>query len=105
MGLLDDAIREHLDLKRRHGASTEEVDRQEREVLGGARRAEHEDETPEPAAGRRRARGDARVPAGDAGARAALVRAAPAARLRLGQVDTCPTRSRPATAGSATPME
>src|SRR5918999_2985160 len=39
MGLLDDAIREHLELKRRHGASTEEVDRQEREALGEARRA------------------------------------------------------------------
>jgi hypothetical protein len=44
MGLLDDAIREHLELKRRHGASTEEVDRQEREVLGEARRAEAEAE-------------------------------------------------------------
>jgi hypothetical protein len=34
MGLLDDAIREHLDLKRRHGADAEEVARQEREALG-----------------------------------------------------------------------
>jgi hypothetical protein len=48
MGLLDDAIREHLELKRRHGASTEEVDRQEREVLGEARRAETEAEPLEP---------------------------------------------------------
>jgi hypothetical protein len=38
MGLLDDAIREHLELKRRHGASSEDVDRQEREALGAARR-------------------------------------------------------------------
>jgi hypothetical protein len=37
MGLLDDAIREHLDLKRRHGASPDEVERQEREALGTAR--------------------------------------------------------------------
>jgi hypothetical protein len=40
MGLLDDAIREHLELKRRHGADPEEVSRQENEALGAARRAE-----------------------------------------------------------------
>ena len=40
MGLLDDAIREHLELKRQHGADPEEVSRQEREALGAARRAE-----------------------------------------------------------------
>jgi hypothetical protein len=34
MGLLDDAIREHLDLKRRHGADAGEVARQEREAFG-----------------------------------------------------------------------
>ena len=34
MGLLDDAIREHLDLKRRHGADASEVARQEREAFG-----------------------------------------------------------------------
>ena len=34
MGLLDDAIREHLDLKRRRGADTSEVERQEQEALG-----------------------------------------------------------------------
>jgi hypothetical protein len=34
MGLLDDAIREHLELKRRHGADPGEVERQEREALG-----------------------------------------------------------------------
>jgi hypothetical protein len=34
MGLLDDAIREHLDLKRRHGADPAEVERLEREALG-----------------------------------------------------------------------
>jgi len=38
MGTLDDAIREHLELKRRKGASEEEVKRQEAEALGGARR-------------------------------------------------------------------
>jgi hypothetical protein len=37
MGLLDDAIREHLELMRRHGADPEEVSRQEREALGSAR--------------------------------------------------------------------
>jgi hypothetical protein len=39
MGVLDDAIREHLDLKRRHGAGEDEVRRQEEEALGPARRA------------------------------------------------------------------
>jgi hypothetical protein len=34
MGLLDDAIREHLDLKRRRGADPDEVARQENEALG-----------------------------------------------------------------------
>jgi hypothetical protein len=38
MGVLDDAIREHLELKRRHGASEEEVARKEAEALGPARR-------------------------------------------------------------------
>ncbi len=39
MGLLDDAIREHLELKRRHGADPDEVSRQEEEVLGAAQKA------------------------------------------------------------------
>ena len=34
MGLLDDAIREHLELKRRRGADPSEIDRQESEALG-----------------------------------------------------------------------
>jgi hypothetical protein len=38
MGLLDDAIREHLELKRRHGAPDDEIDRAEQEALGPARR-------------------------------------------------------------------
>jgi len=40
MGLLDDAIREHLELKRKHGADPSEVERQEREALGSPRQAE-----------------------------------------------------------------
>jgi hypothetical protein len=39
MGLLDEAIRDHLDLKRRHGADPAEIERAEREALGPARRA------------------------------------------------------------------
>lgn len=61
MGVLEDAIREHLDLKRKHGASDEELNRQEADALGPARRdvpegeaepaeAEH-DEAAEHAAG------------------------------------------------------
>jgi hypothetical protein len=38
MGLLDDAIREHLELKRRGGADAGEVERLEQEALGPARR-------------------------------------------------------------------
>jgi hypothetical protein len=40
MGLLDDAIREHLELKRRRGADPEEVARQEDEALGDPRSGE-----------------------------------------------------------------
>jgi hypothetical protein len=41
MGLLDDAIREHLELKRKHGADPGDVARQEHEALGqGGPRAE-----------------------------------------------------------------
>ena len=38
MGLLDDAIREHLDLKRRRGADPTEIERAEQEALGPVRR-------------------------------------------------------------------
>ena len=40
MGLLDDAIREHLELKRRRGADDEEVTRLEQEALGPPQRGE-----------------------------------------------------------------
>jgi hypothetical protein len=53
MGLLDDAIREHLELKRRRGADPDEVARQEDEALGDPRsgefaRPEAEEESPAP---------------------------------------------------------
>ncbi len=38
MGLLDDAIREHLELKRRRGGDPAEIQRAEREALGPVRR-------------------------------------------------------------------
>jgi hypothetical protein len=38
MGLLDDAIREHLELKRRRGADPTEIERLEQEALGPVRR-------------------------------------------------------------------
>jgi hypothetical protein len=44
MGLLDDAIREHLDLKRRRGADPNEVERAESEALGPVRRDPFEQE-------------------------------------------------------------
>src|SRR5215204_979825 len=40
MGLLDDAIREHLELKRRRGADADEVARLEDEALGDPRSGE-----------------------------------------------------------------
>src|SRR3954463_12321823 len=51
MGLLDDAIREHLELKRKHGANPEDVARQEQEALGPGQRnefAQPEAATPPP---------------------------------------------------------
>lgn len=42
MGLLDDAIREHLELKRRRGADPAEMERLEREALGPVRRGPDE---------------------------------------------------------------
>lgn len=42
MGLLDEAIREHLELKRRRGADPTEVERLEREALGPVRRVAQE---------------------------------------------------------------
>ena len=47
MGLLDDAIREHLDLKRRRGADPAEVERAEHEALGPVRRNPGPGDTPE----------------------------------------------------------
>ena len=44
MGLLDDAIREHLELKRRSGTDAGEVERLQKEALGPARRAAPDDE-------------------------------------------------------------
>src|SRR5436189_187329 len=42
MGLLDDAIREHLDLKRRRGGDPVEIERAEQEALGPVRRGPEE---------------------------------------------------------------
>jgi hypothetical protein len=52
MGLLDDAIREHLELKRKHGAPEAEVDQLADEVFGDARAPAPADAAePEPDAG------------------------------------------------------
>jgi hypothetical protein len=52
MGVLEEAIREHLELKRRHGATDAEVEQEEAEALGPARRGFEEpaDEAAEEAA-------------------------------------------------------
>jgi hypothetical protein len=44
MGLLDDAIREHLDLKRRRGADPSEIAKEEADALGPVRREAPGDE-------------------------------------------------------------
>ena len=44
MGILDDAIREHLDLKRRSGADPAEIERLEHEALGPVRRVQENGE-------------------------------------------------------------
>ena len=53
MGLLEEAIREHLELKRKHGASDDELLREESDALGPARRdqgpVEHAQAEPEAA--------------------------------------------------------
>ena len=38
MGILDDAIREHLELKRRHGAASSDLERLEKEAFGPSER-------------------------------------------------------------------
>jgi hypothetical protein len=52
MGLLDDAIREHMELKRLRGADPSEVARQEQDVLGRVPRRgdpeEQDEDAPEP---------------------------------------------------------
>ncbi|MGH2744774.1 MAG: hypothetical protein ACRDN8_20290 [Thermoleophilaceae bacterium] len=67
MGVLDDAIRQHLELKRQHGAPEEEIERQEEEALGPARR----DVAPADDAG-----GELEAPEGAEGAPAAEAAAA-----------------------------
>lgn len=66
MGLLDDAIRDHLELKRRRGADPAEVEQAEREALGPVRRYPegadelgYDDESAVPG-------GEVRLPEGDA---------------------------------------
>ncbi len=49
MGVLDDAIREHIELKREHGASETDLKRQEQEALGPARREAPAPTEPDPA--------------------------------------------------------
>ena len=50
MGVLDEAIREHLELKRRRGADSGEVARQEREALGAVNRSGEAERSESPGA-------------------------------------------------------
>ena len=71
MGLLDDAIKEHLELKRRRGADAEEVARLEQEALGPPQRGEFAGAATPAEGGRRRrgCRGPGRARAGHGRAR------------------------------------
>lgn len=48
MGILDDAIKEHLELKRRHGAADDELKQLEDEAFGAAERPGDEESAPDP---------------------------------------------------------
>jgi hypothetical protein len=50
MGILDDAIKEHLELKRQHGADDSELKQLEDEVFGAAERPGEEGSAPDPLA-------------------------------------------------------
>ncbi len=50
MGILDDAIKEHLELKRRHGADQSELKQLEDEAFGAAERPGDEKSAPDPLA-------------------------------------------------------
>jgi hypothetical protein len=50
MGILDDAIKEHLELKRRHGAADDELKQLEDEAFGAAERPGDEGSAPDPLA-------------------------------------------------------
>jgi len=65
MGLLDDAIREHLDLKRRRGADPSEIAREEQEALGPPRRSAEPLAAPAPVRAQRVEREEGRI--GDTG--------------------------------------
>lgn len=50
MGILDEAIKEHLELKRQHGADASELKQLEDEAFGAAERPGDEDASPDPLA-------------------------------------------------------
>jgi hypothetical protein len=50
MGILDDAIKEHLELKRQHGAAEDELKQLEGEAFGASERPGGEDSAPDPLA-------------------------------------------------------
>ncbi len=68
MGLLDDAIREHLDLKRRHGTSEEEVQRLAQEALTPPQQAGRYAPSPQAADSAQAVQGESPVPGSLSGA-------------------------------------
>jgi hypothetical protein len=99
MGVLEDAIREHLELKRQHGASDEEVEREESEALGPPHRdAPVEGEEPQEAPADQTV-----APADDAPAELELSETGPSDALsETGPSDAAGSASRTAPADFAT---
>lgn len=107
MGILDDAIREHLELKRQHGAEDEDLERLENEAFGPAARPGDPDfaapstETGEWATGEQEAA--AEPPSEELVAEAAEVTEAPSEELPAAAEEAAQEPSAPAPEASAPP--
>jgi hypothetical protein len=86
MGTLDEAIREHLELKRRRGATDSELQRLEDEAFGPPSRP-GEPDFPEPAGEPAEQSGNGRAHEEAAEAQTALYHEGPGGELELGELD------------------
>ncbi len=102
MGLLDDAIREHLELKRRRGADAGDISRQESDALGPVRRLPGRQGRPARHIRSRAARGGGLGALHSMGGRADVGPCAARARARAGRTSRRPSTSRPPRFGPRT---